>query len=41
MVDSLLALTRRLHVDVRWWSPWNEVNNQSFGAPQRVAEPSG
>jgi hypothetical protein len=37
LVKQVAALARDEHVDVRWWSPWNEPNGAFFISPQRAA----
>ncbi len=37
LIKELLALGRREHVALRWWSPWNEPNDPRFITPQRAA----
>ncbi len=36
LIADLLALGRREHVALRWWSPWNEPNDPRFITPQRA-----
>jgi len=36
LVRSLLAEARRVGVELRWWSPWNEPNHPAFLNPQRA-----
>ena len=35
LVRSLLDQARSDHVDIAWWSPWNEPNHPAFLNPQR------
>jgi hypothetical protein len=35
LVRDLVALGRAEGVELRWWSPWNEPNQQFFISPQR------
>jgi hypothetical protein len=37
LVLSLLALGHRDHVDLRWWSAWDEPNQPLFIGPQRAS----
>ena len=37
MIASLLALSRREGVPIRFWSPWNEPNSGLFLSPQRAS----
>jgi hypothetical protein len=36
LVRQVASLARELHVDIRWWSPWNEPNGAFFISPQRA-----
>ena len=35
LIHALLELGVREHVQLSWWSPWNEPNNPQFLSPQR------
>jgi hypothetical protein len=37
LIAALLALGRREHVALPWWSPWNEPNDPRFITPQRAS----
>ncbi|MEA2254344.1 MAG: hypothetical protein QOG35_389 [Solirubrobacteraceae bacterium] len=41
LVRSLQDLARSEHVDIGWWSPWNEPNGPFFISPQRASCKSG